>query len=154
MSRPLAVWLWLSLFSKDSGRFSFISCSWIPALWKRCLYGVCHALRLVLQLFPKLEVLTTSLPNELLFQEWTQLPLWKRLFSALLGQSSHFFLCVPGVFYLLLYVTGFPGYSGVKNPSASAGDTGSIPGSGRSPGEGSGNPLQCFCLGSPMDRGA
>ena len=31
---------------------------------------------------------------------------------------------------------------------------GSIPGSGRSPGEGNGNPLQYFCLGNPMDRGA
>ena len=34
------------------------------------------------------------------------------------------------------------------------GDTGLIPGSGRSPGEGNGNPLQCSCLGNPMDRGA
>ena len=38
------------------------------------------------------------------------------------------------------------------NPPASAGDEGSIPGSGRSPGEGNGNPLQYSCLGSPMDR--
>ena len=42
----------------------------------------------------------------------------------------------------------------VKNPPASAGDVGSILGSGRSPGEGNGNPLQYFCLGNPMDRGA
>ena len=44
----------------------------------------------------------------------------------------------------------------VKNPLASEGDTiyeGSIPGSGRSPGEGDGNPLQYSCLGNPMDRG-
>ena len=34
------------------------------------------------------------------------------------------------------------------------GDVGSIPGSGRSPGEGNGNPLQYSCLGNPMDRGA
>ena len=40
---------------------------------------------------------------------------------------------------------GFPGGSMVKNPLASAGDTGSIPGSGRSPGEGNGNPLQYSC---------
>ena len=33
-------------------------------------------------------------------------------------------------------------------------DTGSIPGSGRFPGGGNGNPLQCFCLGNLMDRGA
>ena len=45
----------------------------------------------------------------------------------------------------------------VKNPPANAGDardTGLIPGSGRSPGEGHGNPLQYLCLENPMDRGA
>ena len=42
----------------------------------------------------------------------------------------------------------------VKNPPASAGDVGLIPGSGRSPGEGNANPLQYSCLGNPMDRGA
>ena len=52
----------------------------------------------------------------------------------------------------LNYSMGFPGGSVVKNPPASAGDTGSIPGSGRSPGEGNGNPLQYFSLGNPMDR--
>ena len=41
-----------------------------------------------------------------------------------------------------------------KNLLANAGDSGSVPGLGRSPGEGNGNPLQCSCLGSPMDRGA
>ena len=52
--------------------------------------------------------------------------------------------------------SGFPGGSAVKNPPASAGDAGevgSIPGLGRSPGEGNGNPLQYSCLGNPMDRG-
>ena len=45
----------------------------------------------------------------------------------------------------------------IKNPLANAGDirdTGSIPGSGRSPGEGNGNPLQYSCSKNPMDRGA
>ena len=42
----------------------------------------------------------------------------------------------------------------VKNLPANAGDVGSISGLGRSPGEGNGNPLQYFCLGNPMDRGA
>ena len=52
---------------------------------------------------------------------------------------------------------GFPGGSAVKNLSANAGDasdSGSIPGLGRSPGEGNGNPLQHSCLGNPIDRGA
>ena len=45
----------------------------------------------------------------------------------------------------------------VKNPPANAGDvrdTGSVPGYGRSPGGGHGNPLQYSCLEHPMDRGA
>ena len=42
----------------------------------------------------------------------------------------------------------------VKNLSANAGDVGLIPGLGRSPGEGNGNPLQYSCLGNPMDRRA
>ena len=41
----------------------------------------------------------------------------------------------------------------VKNPSANAGGMGSVPESGRSPGEGNGNPLQYSCLENPMDRG-
>ena len=49
---------------------------------------------------------------------------------------------------------GFPGSSVVKDHPAWAGDRGSIPGWGRSPGEGNGNPLQYSSLGNPMDRGA
>ena len=49
---------------------------------------------------------------------------------------------------------GFPAGSVVKNRPANAGDVGSIPGSGRSPEGGHGNPLQYSCLGNPMDRGA
>ena len=49
---------------------------------------------------------------------------------------------------------GFPCGSVIKNPPANAGDTGSIPGSGRSLRRGNGNPLQYSCLGNPMDREA
>ena len=49
---------------------------------------------------------------------------------------------------------GFPGGLAVKNPPANARDMGSIPGSGRSPGEGNGNPLQYSCLKNAMDREA
>ena len=42
----------------------------------------------------------------------------------------------------------------VKDPPAHVADTGSIPGSGRPPGEGNGNPLQYSCLENRMDRGA
>ena len=49
---------------------------------------------------------------------------------------------------------GFPGGSVVKNPPVNAGQLGSIPGSGRSPRGGNGNPLQYSCLGNSKDRGA
>ena len=49
---------------------------------------------------------------------------------------------------------GFPGGSEVKVSASNAGDPGLIPGLGRSPGEGNGNPLQYSCLENSMDRGA
>ena len=49
---------------------------------------------------------------------------------------------------------GFSHSSVGKESACNAGDPGSIPGSGRSPGEGKGNPLQYFCLQNSMDRGA
>ena len=49
---------------------------------------------------------------------------------------------------------GFPGGSVIKNPPANAGERGSILGSGRSPGEKNGNPVQYSCLGNCMDRRA
>ena len=54
-------------------------------------------------------------------------------------------------------VWGFQVVLEVKNPPSNAGeirDMGSVPGSGRFPGEEHGNPLQCSCLENPMDRGA
>ena len=48
----------------------------------------------------------------------------------------------------------FPGDSDSKASVYNAGDPGSIPGSGRSPGEGNGTPLQYYCLENPMDTGA
>ena len=49
---------------------------------------------------------------------------------------------------------GFPGGSDDKESVCNVGDLGSIPGSGRSPGEGNGSPLQYSSLENPMDRGA
>ena len=51
-------------------------------------------------------------------------------------------------------MAGFPGGSEVKASAFNAGDLGLIPGSGKSPGEGNGNPLQYSCLENPMDGGA
>ena len=52
------------------------------------------------------------------------------------------------------WLEGFPGGSDGKASAYNAGDQGSIPGLGRSSGEGNGNPLQYSCLENPMDRGA
>ena len=49
---------------------------------------------------------------------------------------------------------GFPHSSVGKESACNAGESGSVPGSGRSPGEGNGNPLQYSCLENPMDREA
>ena len=57
--------------------------------------------------------------------------------------------------YVYLHILWeFPGGSDGKASAYNAGDPGSIPGSGRSPGEGNGNPLQFSCLEQPMDGGA
>ena len=54
----------------------------------------------------------------------------------------------------LMYILGFPGGLDGKEPSCNAGDLDLIPGLGRSPGEGNGNPLQYSCLENFTDRGA
>ena len=59
-----------------------------------------------------------------------------------------------GFWVALLTLTGFPGGSNGKESACNVGDPGSVPGSGRSTGEGNGNPLQYSCLENPMDRGA
>ena len=57
--------------------------------------------------------------------------------------------------HIQLYYNTFPtGGSAGQESACNSEDPGSIPGSGRSPGEGNGNPLQYSCLGNPMNRGA
>ena len=59
------------------------------------------------------------------------------------------------VYYINLHIYyDFPGGSDGKMSVYNAGDLGSIPGLGRSTGEGNGNPLQYYCLENPMDKGA
>ena len=58
-------------------------------------------------------------------------------------------------FWLFIFgctFVGFPAGSDSKESACIAGDPGSVPGSGRSPGERNGNPLQYSCLENPMDR--
>ena len=60
----------------------------------------------------------------------------------------------PGFDVMTFASRGFPGGSAGKQFAYNAGDRGSIPGSGRSPGVGNGNPLHYSCLENPMDGGA
>ena len=60
----------------------------------------------------------------------------------------------PNYTYVYVSHTCFPGGSDGKASACNVGDPGSIPGSGRSPGEGNGNLLQHSCLENPMDGGA
>ena len=65
-------------------------------------------------------------------------------------------MCVYVYIYIYIYMTNvcFPGGSDGKESACNAGNLGLIPGSGRSPREGNGNPLQYSCLENPKDRGA
>ena len=103
---------------------------------------------------------------------WSRLPLpwhtwlpvsleWSNL--SLERQYGHFYILpepnshtqhLPRPFAMPSSLLDFLGGSAGKNPPANAGDLGLIPGSGRSPGEGNGNPLQYSCLENPMDREA
>ena len=61
---------------------------------------------------------------------------------------------LPEKEFRIMIVKTNPGGSDGKASAYNAGDLGSIPGLGRSPGEGNGNPLQYSCLENPMDQGA
>ena len=73
-------------------------------------------------------------------KSWTQLSDWT--------ESSTISVCI------IIYLHSFPGGSDSKASACNAGDLGSIPGLGRSPGEGNGNLFQYSCLENPMDGGA
>ena len=70
------------------------------------------------------------------------------------GSSSHDKLAYypANIYHFPLLLGASPVVQLVRNPRAKAGDMRSIPGLGRSPGEGNGNPLQYSCLGNSMDR--
>ena len=67
------------------------------------------------------------------------------------SSSGHRFALLD---FTTVRLRGFPGGSDGKESAYNAGDSGSIPGLGRSPGEGNGNPLQYSCLENPTHRGA
>ena len=70
-----------------------------------------------------------------------------------LGKWALILLSLPLVKHRCVSPLGFPHSSVGKSSACNAGDLGSVPGLGRSPGEGNSNPLQYSCLENPMDRG-
>ena len=70
-------------------------------------------------------------------------------------ENAFFFFLFGSFFFFFFFLEGglYGGLDG-RVSAYNAGDPGSIPGLGRSPGEGNGNPLQYSCLENPMDRGA
>ena len=89
---------------------------------------------------------------------FSSLPLlssWNTCTYSLKHTSRQLFIILSQNFALLsMYKLDFPGGSEVKASACNTGDLGSIPGSGRPPGEGNGNPLHYYCLENPMDGGA
>ena len=96
----------------------------------------------------------SSLSHSVVFLYFFALITEEGFFSllAILWNSS--FKCVNLNICCVYVFWGFPGGSEVKASACSVGDPDSIPGLGRSPGEGNGNPLQYSFLENPMDRGA
>ena len=70
------------------------------------------------------------------------------------GSIPHQHLVMPVFWVWAILKLALRWWLSRKESTCNAGDAGSIPGSGRCPGERNGNPLQCSCLGNPMDRGA
>ena len=86
--------------------------------------------------------------------QWTTFCLNSPSWPVHLGWPYTAWLIVSLSWTRLWSMWGFPGGSDGKAPACNVGDPGLIPGLGRSPGEGNGNPLQHCCLENPMDRGA
>ena len=94
---------------------------------------------------------------------WTCKISWKKIIRLNVGHGEsdiHFLENVPFFeninksYICIECIRGFPGGSDGKESACNVGDSGLIPGLGKSPGEGNRNPLQCSCLENPMDSGA
>ena len=90
------------------------------------------------------------------FNKIYSLSLWIPLQDSTFKMANTFKrnITFPGIKFFYIYICNFPGGSDSKASAYNMGDLGSIPGLGRSPGEGNGNPLQYSCLENPMDGGA
>ena len=117
---------------------------------------LCHPLLLLPSIFPSIRVFSNE---SVLCIRWTKY--WSFSFSINLSNEYSGLisfrmdwldlLVIQGTLKSLLQ--GLPWWLSGKEPACQSGNLDLIPGSGRSPGEGHGNPLQYSCLGNPMDRG-
>ena len=128
-----------------------LSMSWVPALSTG--KGGRHHQPKRTSLWPPL---TSDSWKPVAFSQKSQVSSQGPHVSELQGLKLLFFLVLIKVYliYSVVLFWGFLCSSDSKESACKAGDQGSIPGSGRSPGEGHGNPLQYSCLENPMDRGA
>ena len=99
--------------------------------------------------------LKSELPGKSSYSMQAQFSPWAKLSLLLNGPCTKNRLYISQMFLDLLYIRwAFPGGSDSKESACNAGDLDSIPGLGRPPGEGNGNPLQYSCLENSMDRGS
>ena len=108
-----------------------------------CLYS-CFANNIIYTISPLDSTCTCQCMIFVFLSDWLH-SLWHSL-----GPSTHLQMTL---FHSFLWLSNFPGGSDCKVSAYSAGNPASIPGLGRSPGEGNGNPLQYSCLENPMDGG-
>ena len=118
-----------------------------PALQAGSLYQLSHQEALLHVYFISVPLLRQNCP-ELLAKGRSYLARIKFCFGVASNTLSLLYLKLTG------YCQGFPGGSADKTSACNAGDLGSNPGSGRSPGEGNGTPLQYSCLKNSMDKEA
>ena len=140
--------------------------------------NLCHPLLLLTSIFPRIKVFSNELalciqwPKNWSFNispsndysgliyfriDWFYLFAVQGTLKNLLQQHNlkyWFFRIQQNKFTMLPFISGLPWWLRVKVTAWNSGDPVSIPGSGRSPGEGNGNPLQYSCLENPMDGGA
>ena len=118
----------------------------------RLLYPLCLAKTPIHISEPSMDVTSSKKPSLKLFQPKLDLPAML-LHPVILIKYYKKVILTYLIMYMMIY-NPFPGGSDGKASACNAGTLGSIPESGRSPGEGNGNPLQHSCLENPMDGGA
>ena len=136
---------------------------WSPTLSPRECWAWRRGLRCLWEVLLKKELFCTKSSYEYLSYFSCMPRVCMRFFSpSLYKKILNFFELINILNQCILWLRlpilsnkncGFPGSSDGRKPACIAGHPGSTPGSGRSPGEGNGNPLQYSCLENPMDRG-